>query len=144
VSAILDGMPTRWTCPRCDREFARARQGHTCVPGCTVDETFAGRSPAFREVYDAIAAHLNTLGEFHEDAVEVGVFLKRERKLAEVRPRSRDVLLYLFLPQPVETARIRPMWDTGGPRVGHRVTLREPSEVDEELCGWLTAAYDFS
>jgi hypothetical protein len=144
VSAILDGMPTRWTCPRCDREFARARQGHTCVPGCTVDETFAAHDPARRAVYDAIAAHLRTLGEIHEDAVKVGVFLKRDRKLAEVRPRSRDVLVYLFLPHPIETARIRPLRDTSGPRVTHRLALREPSEVDGEVRDWLTAAFDAS
>ena len=83
-------MP-RWTCPRCDREFGRAQQSHTCVPGCTVDATFAGRPPQLRAVYDAIFAYVRGLGPVHEDAVGVGVFLKRDRKLAEVRPRSRDV-----------------------------------------------------
>jgi hypothetical protein len=34
-------------------------------------------------VYDAILAHLESLGPVYEDAVGVGVFLKRERKLAE-------------------------------------------------------------
>jgi hypothetical protein len=144
VSAILDGMATRWTCPRCDREFARAGQSHTCVPGCTVGETFAGRDPRLRAVYDAVLGHLRSLGDVHEDAVGVGVFLNRDRKLAELRPRSRDVLVYLFLPGPVETARIRPAWGRSGPRVGHRVSLREVSDVDEEVRGWLTAAYDFS
>jgi len=43
---------TRWTCPRCDREFGSANQSHTCIPGCTVDATFAGRPPALRAVYD--------------------------------------------------------------------------------------------
>ncbi|UBU10105.1 hypothetical protein [Nonomuraea gerenzanensis] len=34
---------TRWVCPACDREFARTRQSHVRVPGCTVEETFAPR-----------------------------------------------------------------------------------------------------
>ena len=50
-------MP-RWTCPRCDREFSRAHQSHTCVPGCTVDAAFAGHPAQMRAVYDAIMAHL--------------------------------------------------------------------------------------
>jgi hypothetical protein len=144
VSAILDGMATRWTCPRCDREFARAGQGHTCVPGCTVEETFTGRDPKFRAIYDAVLDHLRTLGDVHEDAVKVGVFLKRDRKLAELRPRSRDVLVYLFLPRPVETARIAPARWASGPRVGHQLKLREVSDVDDEVRGWFTMAYDFS
>ncbi|GAA3450671.1 hypothetical protein [Dactylosporangium matsuzakiense] len=28
----------RWICPECEREFDRARQGHVCVPGGTVDD----------------------------------------------------------------------------------------------------------
>jgi hypothetical protein len=98
----------RWTCPRCDREFGRARQSHTCVPGITVDAAFAGRPPRLRASYDEILAHLDSLGTVHEDAVSVGVFLKRDRKLAEVRPRSRDVSLALYLPRPDPDPRGRP------------------------------------
>ncbi|WP_235190767.1 DUF5655 domain-containing protein [Amycolatopsis rifamycinica] len=137
-------MPIRWTCPRCDREFARAGQGHTCVPGGTVAETFAGRPPWQRAVYDAVLDHLHTLGDVHEDAVKVGVFLKRDRKLAELRPRARDVLVYLWLPRPVETARIAPASWASGPRVGHRLSLRAVSEVDDEVREWFTIAYETS
>lgn len=41
VTAFDGAVPERWTCPRCDREFARARQSRVCVPGCAVDDTFA-------------------------------------------------------------------------------------------------------
>jgi hypothetical protein len=44
----------RWTCPRCDREFARANQSHVCVPGCSVDECFADRPAVQRDIYDAL------------------------------------------------------------------------------------------
>ncbi|WIV54361.1 DUF5655 domain-containing protein [Amycolatopsis nalaikhensis] len=144
MSAILDGMPTRWTCPRCDREFARAGQGHTCVPGCTVEDTFAGKPPWQREVYDAVLEHVHTLGDVHEDAVKVGVFLKREHKLAELRPRSRDVLVYLWLPHPVTTARIAPAGWAKGARVGHKLSLRGVSDVDDEVRDWFTLAFETS
>ena len=58
----------RWTCPRCDREFSRSRQSHTCLPGGSVDESFAGRPPVQREIYDVITGHLATLGPVHADA----------------------------------------------------------------------------
>ena len=114
------------------------------VPGCRVDETFAGKAPWQREVYDAVMGHLRTLGDVHEDAVKVGVFLKRDRKLAELRPRSRDVLVYLWLPRPVETARIAPANWASGPRVGHKLSLRSVSDVDDEVRGWLTTAFDIA
>lgn len=132
-------MP-RWTCPRCDREFGRARQSHTCVPGCTVDAAFAGHLPRLREIYDAILAHVESLGPVHEDAVSVGVFLKRDRKLAEVRPRSKDVWLGLYLPRSTPDPRFAKIWP-GGQRVVHTLLLREPADVDDQVCRWLTEAF---
>jgi hypothetical protein len=131
----------RWTCPRCDREFGNPNQSHTCVPGVTVDAAFAGRPPRLRAVYDAIMAHLEGLGTVHEDAVGVGVFLKRDRKLAEVRPRSRDVSLALYLPRPVSDPRIAKVLGPGAPRVVHFLYLSEPADIDDQVRAWLTEAF---
>lgn len=95
----------RWTCPSCDREFGRVRTSHVCVPGTTVDSVFAGKPPYMRAVYDAVVGRLRESGPVHEDAVTVGVFLKAERKIAEVRPMVRVVKLHLFLPRPYEGAQ---------------------------------------
>ena len=131
----------RWVCPQCDREFGRAKQSHTCVPAGTVDDSFAGRAPQQRAVYDAVLDHLLSLGPVHEDATGVGVFLKRDRKLAEVRPRSRDVTLALFLPRRVRHPRLTAVYDVGAHRIVHVIPLRAPGEVDDEVCGWLTEAF---
>ena len=111
------------------------------MPGGTVDAAVAGHLPRLRAVYDAIMGHLASLGPVHEDAVSVGVFLNRDRKLAEVRPRSRDVSLALYLPRPVHDPRIARVYGPGAPRVVHMIILREPGEVDEQLRGWLTEAF---
>ena len=95
----------RWTCPQCDREFGRAHTGHVCVPGTTVDSVFVGKPPYMRAVYDAIVARLRESGPVHEDAVTVGVFLKAQRKIAEVRPMVKIVKLHLFLPRPYDNAQ---------------------------------------
>jgi len=86
-------------------------------------------------------AHLLTLGPVHEDAVSVGVFLKRDRKLAEVRPRSRDVWLGLYLPRPADDPRLRRAGGRAGPRVVHILLLRSADEVDSQVRDWLTQAF---
>jgi hypothetical protein len=111
------------------------------VPGITVDATFAGRPPALRDIYDAILVHLRSLGPVHEDAVSVGVFLKCDRKLAEVRPRSRDVWLGLYLPRPVHDPRIVKIFAPAGPRVVHVILLRDAADVDDQVRAWLTEAF---
>lgn len=117
---------TRWTCPRCERQFARAKQAHDCRPGTDVDTVLAGRPEGQRRAYDAIVEHLRSLGELHEDAVGVGVFLKRVRKFAELRPKQRWL-----------SVSVRP-----GP--GHdwqteRVT--DAADVDDALRARLSEAY---
>ena len=133
---------SRWTCPRCDREFGRAHQAHTCVPGGTVDETFAGRAAWQREAYDRIEEHITSLGPVHVDAVGVGVFLKSDRKLAEIRPMARSLTLYLMLPYGLDHARVtRTLRLTEG-RIMNVVRLTQLADVDDTLRAWLTVAYD--
>jgi hypothetical protein len=134
----------RWTCPACDREFGRANQAHACVPGCSVDECFAGRPPVQRAIYEALLAHLATLGPVHVDAVSVGVFLKCERTLAEVRPMARNLSVNLVLPRAIDDPRISRTIRASGERFVHIVKLFGVDDVDDQLGDWLTEAYDFA
>jgi predicted transport protein len=133
---------SRWICPACDREFARERQSHICVPGCTVEESFAPWPAEWREIYDLLVEHLATLGPVHEDAVSVGVFLKNERKFAEVRPKARSLNLALVLDHPVRDPRfVRTVPGIAG-RTWHFLKLTGVADVDDDVRGWLTDAYD--
>ena len=78
---------TRWVCPDCEREFASANQAHVCVPGIPVSELLRRHPSWVSEIYNAVIEHLTTLGPVHEDAVNVGIFLKSDRKIASFRPR---------------------------------------------------------
>jgi hypothetical protein len=131
----------RWTCPQCDREFARARQSHVCVPGCTVDETFADHPAGQRAAYDAVVEHLRREGPVHEDAVRIGVFLKSEGKIAELRPKARGLTLLLFLAREVDDVRIRRRETTAQGRVMHTLRLLDAADVDDVVRAWLSEAY---
>jgi hypothetical protein len=133
---------SRWTCPACEREFGRARQSHVCVPGGTVDETFAGHPGYQRAAYAQIAAHLRTLGPLYEDAVRVGVFLANARKFAEVRPKVRSLSLSLILPRPLHDPRVARSWPMPAGRTVNFIKLTCVDDIDDQLRGWLTEAYD--
>jgi len=136
------GQVPRWRCPACDREFSRANQSHVCVPGNTVDESFAGRPPVQREIYEAIIGYLRTLGPVHVDAVRVGVFLSHVDKVAEVRPKARSVGVWLMMPRELDDPRIGRRDRVSAARVAHYLTLKSVSDVDNQLCDWLGEAYD--
>ena len=72
----------RWICPRCEREFGKVNQAHVCVPGITVEELLSRHPGWVGEIYAAVLDRLRRVGPVHEDAVNVGVFLKSDRQIA--------------------------------------------------------------
>ncbi|MGH3734254.1 MAG: DUF5655 domain-containing protein [Micromonosporaceae bacterium] len=132
---------TRWVCPRCDREFGRTHQAHVCVPGSTVDESFAGRPAYQREIYQRIVADLTELGPYHADAMSVGVFLKHRRTFVEVRPKACSLNLELVLPESVEDDRVARRLPISAGRVVHTIKLTDPGQYDHQVREWLALAY---
>jgi Domain of unknown function (DUF5655) len=115
-----------------------------CVPGVTVNDLL-GRHPRWvSEIYAAIIEHLRRLGPVHEDAVNVGIFLKSDRKIAEFRPRVRSVLLSLYLPYDLTDARIARTLPVAADRIVHMIKLTGVDQVDDQLREWLSEAYDFN
>ena len=134
---------SRWICPDCEREFGARNQAHTCAPGISVEELLDRHPPWVAELYEAVIGSVRDSGPVHEDAVDVGIFLKAQRKFAEFRPRVRSALLWIMLPDehPVPAvARILP----AGSTYAHRLVLRTAAEVDDDVRTLLQLAYDFA
>ena len=75
--------------------------------------------------------------------LDVGVFLKSDRKIAEVRPRVRSVQLLLCLPERVDNPRVARVLATGSDRILHVINLTSAEQVDDQLSQWLEVSYDF-
>lgn len=133
---------TAWTCPKCDRRFGRRNQSHECAPAMTLDDYFAADGPPFeRPVFEAVYAHLASLGPLHLEPVSVGLFFKRSRTFVELRPMTRWMKLSFILSHRVDDPRISRALSVSGSRVYHETRLRGPDDVDEQVRGWLTDAY---
>jgi hypothetical protein len=130
-----------WTCPECGRLFGRAGQSHDCAPGLSVEEYFATGPPHECPIFDAVMAHVRTLGPVHADVVSVGIFLKNPRKFAELRPKDRWVAISFPLRRRAHHRTITRKVVEYGPRFWHVANVHGPDEVDEDLLGLLTEAY---
>jgi hypothetical protein len=107
----------------------------------TVEEYFA-TGPAFeRPIFEVVREHLESLGQVYVEPVQVGVFFKRARTFAELRPRMKWVVLSFIVPMAVGDARISRRLTVSANRTYHETKLREPSEVDDAVRSWLTEAY---
>ncbi|HEX4489949.1 MAG TPA: DUF5655 domain-containing protein [Acidimicrobiia bacterium] len=130
-----------WTCPDCDRQFARTRQGHECAPAMTLAEYFSTGPPMEKPIFAVVLAHLESLGPVHVEPVSVGVFFKQPRNFAQLRPMTRWIALSFSLNRRVDHRLISRKPLAHGGRYYHVVNLREPDDLDAEIKGWLSEAY---
>jgi hypothetical protein len=107
----------------------------------TLEEYFATGPPHERPIFDAVIAHLATVGPVHVEPVSVGIFLKRARTFAELRPMQKWVAMSFSLSRPVQHRTIIRKVIRDGGRYFHVANLRDPSDLDDTLRGLLTEAY---
>lgn len=132
---------TAWTCPDCGRPFGRLNQQHDCAPGLSLDEYFSTGPSHERPVFDAVMAHLATVGPVQLDVVSVGIFLKNPRKFAELRPKDRWVALAFTLDRRANHPLITRKVIEHSNRFWHVANVASPDQLDDELLGLLTEAY---
>ena len=130
-----------WTCPDCQRQFARHRQGHECAPAMSLEEYFVTGPERERPIYEAVKAHLDTLGPVHVEPVSVGIFIKAPKLVAQLRPMTRWVALSFSLPRRVQHPRISRKPIPHGGLYHHVVNLTGPDDIDDSIRAWLTEAY---
>jgi hypothetical protein len=131
-----------WECPECHRKFGRRGQGHACQPGLSIEEYFSTGPPWERPIFDAVHTHLTRLGPIHVEPVQVGIFFKKSRTIIQLRPKTKWVALSFSLARKVDDKRIaRKVVEYSG-KFHHVVNLREASDVDATVRGWLTECYE--
>jgi hypothetical protein len=132
----------RWTCPDCGRQFGRTRQGHECAPALSLEEYFSTGPPWERPVFDAVHAHLTSLGDVYVEPVSVGIFFKIDSTFLQLRPMTKWVAMSFFSPQRIDHPRIsrKPAEYSG--RWHHVVNVKDADEIDDLVKGWLTQAYE--
>lgn len=105
-------------------------------------EEYLATGPAFeRPIFERVAEHLESLGAVHVEPVSVGVFFKRSRTFAELRPKTRWMVLSFILSTVVDDARISRRVTVSGNRTYHETKLHGPDDVDDQVMAWLTDAY---
>jgi hypothetical protein len=130
-----------WTCPECRRQFGRVRQPHECAPALALEEYFATGPERERPIFEAVIAALDEVGPVHVEPVSVGIFLKRSRTFAELRPMQQWVALSFSLARHQRHPRITRKVVPYRGRYYHVANLRTPADFDAELAGWLREAY---
>ena len=107
-----------------------------------IDGQYTGAKAALRPIYDALAT---AAGELGGDVTVEGrgsyTPFVRGRQFAAVAAATRDrVDVGLRFTDPPDSPRLQP--SSGPGQATHKLSLRSPAEVDDEVLGLLHAAYE--
>jgi hypothetical protein len=110
-----------------------------------VEAMFAGPKAGLRPLFDELLRLARRLGpDVRVCPCQTIVPLYRQHVFAQIKPTTRT-RIDLGLALKGTEARGR-LVDTGGlakgDRITHRIQLGRPEEIDDEVTGWLKAAYD--
>ena len=107
----------------------------------TLEEYFSTGPERERPIFDAVMAHLRTLGEVQVEPVSVGIFIKKSGSFIELRPMQKWVSMTFPLNRPLQHPRIRTKPMRSGSRTWHRVDLRDADDLDDAIKQMLTESW---
>lgn len=110
----------------------------------TVASHFTGKNPVVRQIYDCLLQELQAIGPIHEEAKKTSIHLVNTSALAGVATRKNYLLLNIKSSRKIESPRIHKSEQLSAGRFHQEVKLTQAADVDEELMGWLRAAYQLS
>ena len=127
-----------WTCPQCDRAFARSKQSHSC-DARSVASHFEDKDPKLAALFENLVEKLQKRGPIRIDAAKTSIHLVSTHAFGGITVR-RDHLRVEFLSRRViDSARIVKT-ESLGRRYAYHVIVREMSDIDKELIDWLAEA----
>ena len=120
--------------------FSKREVAEPPASGDPIDVVFTGSKAALRPINDRLIEVARSFGGDVEVAPkQTTVSLRRNKQFACITPASaKRIELGIQVKGATETERLR-IW---GGMTSHKVSLTSVEDVDDELIGWLRAAYD--
>lgn len=131
-----------WICPRCGRQFKQETREHSCEV-YTIEDHLRGKSEAIRMLYLGFEAAVRASGPVSVDALKTMICFRRRANFIAVGVRRERLHVTMLLPEGAASERFS-RCGAYGRKTHVELDLRTLEEIDDELRGWLTQAYELA
>jgi predicted transport protein len=114
----------------------------------TIEDFFEGRAGS-RHIYDAIAREISTIGKICIHVSKSQIAFKRRRNVATVwvpahylKGDVAPLVLTLSFPKQDPSDRWKEIIQISSNRFTHHLELYNPSDIDDQVKGWLRVAWE--
>jgi hypothetical protein len=109
-----------------------------------IEQHFEGRASVVRDICETILTAARKFGPVIEDPKKTSIHLNRKTAFAGIQTRRAFLILTVKASADIDSPRIAKREQASANRWHHEIKLHSPQDVDTELKGWLSAAYDLS
>lgn len=117
------------------------KRGEEPDAGDPLDAIYTGPKADLRPIHDAIMKRVNTFGDFDVAPKKAYVSLRRKKQFAMVGPATRTQVEVGLNAKELDGSDRLKEQKPGG-MCQYKVRVSELSEVDDELIGWIRAAFE--
>ena len=110
----------------------------------TIESHFVGKDRVVREIYDKLKMSVKTFGPINEEPKKTSIHVVNKTAFLGVATRKAHLILTIKSDRQLVSPRIHKTQQTSASRFHHEVKLISRADVDNELVGWLKAAYKLS
>ncbi len=110
----------------------------------TIVDTAINTSPALKAAYEALLGKVVSLGPVVVEPKKTSVHLKARVAFAGVHVRKDCLIVQVVAEGPIPSPRVFKAEQVSRNRYHNHVRVASPQDVDDELLGWLKAAYQLT
>ena len=131
-----------WTCPHCEKTFAKDKQSHICVKVEALS-LFENKAPQLPELYHQV---LETLREFCDFQVttstkSITLYGKEHRSFLVFKPKRQWMDIWFSLEREVDEFPVYKVQKYSKTRFVHYVRLEEAEDIQPVIFDWIAEAY---
>ncbi|MFW9854945.1 MAG: DUF5655 domain-containing protein [Candidatus Thorarchaeota archaeon] len=128
-----------WTCNKCERQFARKNQTHTCTKIKPLDH-LKGKSEKVKRLYQSLKALLLAELPVRFDAISFAINMSARAQFGMIFIQKDKIKVEFKLAERITHPRIQKTAKMNGTIV-HVAIIENQEEIDDQLLDWLKQAY---
>jgi len=130
-----------WKCPKCQREFQKNKQSHSCVI-YPLENHFEKKSEKSKEIFETLIEKIEKqIGKIKIESVLCCIHLVGDYTFCGVCIQKDKIKMDFHLDNLIKDKRFLKVINVSKNRYFYYLEIQDKDEIDEELLEWLDASY---
>jgi len=131
-----------WTCKKCNREFLKTNQSHSCVV-YPIDNHFQGKGEKSKALFSALTKSIeDNIGKLKIEALPCCIHLVSHYTFSGVWILKDKIRLDFRVGYEIKSKRFVKVEKLSTNRTLYFVEIAKEDDIDSELLGWLKDSYN--